>query len=68
VEAQAVDRAHRIGQKRKVFTYKFITRNTVEEKILVLQRHKLKLSESLITTDENIIKNLTRQDIAEMLA
>jgi SNF2 family DNA or RNA helicase len=68
VEAQAVDRAHRIGQKRKVFTYKFITRNTVEEKILVLQRHKLKLSESLITTDENIIKSLTRQDIAEMLA
>jgi hypothetical protein len=34
----------------------------------VLQRHKLKLSESLITTDENIIKSLTRQDIAEMLA
>ncbi len=68
VEAQAVDRAHRIGQKRKVFTYKFITRKTVEEKILVLQKHKLKLSESLITTDENIIKNLSREDIAEMLA
>ena len=34
VEAQAVDRAHRIGQQNKVFTYKFITKDTVEEKIL----------------------------------
>ncbi|VAW29403.1 Snf2 family helicase, partial [hydrothermal vent metagenome] len=41
VEAQAIDRAHRIGQKKKVFTYKFITKNTVEEKILELQSRKL---------------------------
>jgi SNF2 family DNA or RNA helicase len=40
IEAQAIDRAHRIGQERKVFTYKFITKNTVEEKILALQRNK----------------------------
>jgi SNF2 family DNA or RNA helicase len=68
VEAQAVDRAHRIGQTKKVFTYKFITRNTVEEKILQLQKHKLKLSETLITTEESIIKQLTRDDIVQMLA
>ena len=68
VEAQAVDRAHRIGQKKKVFTYKFITRNTVEEKILQLQQRKLKLSTDLITTEETIIKQLTREDIAQMLA
>jgi SNF2 family DNA or RNA helicase len=67
VEAQAVDRAHRIGQKNKVFTYKFITRDTVEEKILQLQKHKLKLSESLITTEESIVKNLTREDIVLLL-
>ena len=66
VEAQAVDRAHRIGQKKKVFTYKFITRNSVEEKILKLQKNKLRLSESLITTEESVIKALTREDI-EML-
>jgi SNF2 family DNA or RNA helicase len=66
VEAQAADRAHRIGQKKKVFTYKFITKNTVEEKILLLQKHKLKLSENLIQTEENVIKSLSREDI-EML-
>ncbi|MBL7848137.1 MAG: DEAD/DEAH box helicase family protein [Cyclobacteriaceae bacterium] len=67
VEQQAIDRAHRIGQKKKVFTYKFITRNTVEEKILQLQKSKLKLSENLITTEESIVKMLTRADIEMML-
>ena len=67
VEAQAIDRAHRIGQKKKVFTYKFITRNTVEEKILQLQKRKLKLSESLITTEESIVKSLTKEDIEMLL-
>ncbi|NJN41476.1 MAG: DEAD/DEAH box helicase [Flammeovirgaceae bacterium] len=67
VEAQAVDRAHRIGQKRKVFTYKFITRNTVEEKIVRLQKAKLKLSDSLITTEESVVKNLSREDIEMLL-
>jgi SNF2 family DNA or RNA helicase len=67
VEAQAIDRAHRIGQKKKVFTYKFITRNTVEEKILQLQKRKLKLSDSLITTEESIVKTLTKEDIEMLL-
>ncbi|MBX2964981.1 MAG: ATP-dependent helicase [Cyclobacteriaceae bacterium] len=68
VEAQAVDRAHRIGQKKKVFTYKFITRNSVEEKILKLQEKKLKLTRDLITTEESVMKQLTREDIEQMLA
>lgn len=67
VEAQAVDRAHRIGQKKKVFTYKFITRNTVEEKILTLQQRKLRLTTDLITTEESFMKQLTREDIEQML-
>jgi SNF2 family DNA or RNA helicase len=67
VEAQAIDRAHRIGQKRKVFTYKFITRNTVEEKILMLQQKKMRLTQELITTEESFMKQLTRDDIMQML-
>lgn len=67
VEAQATDRAHRIGQKKKVFSYKFITRNTVEEKILTLQKHKLKLSENLIQNEESVIKTLSREDIEMLL-
>jgi len=67
VEAQAVDRAHRIGQLRPVFTYKFITQGTVEEKILALQRRKLALVSELIATDEAVIKHLTRADIEELL-
>ncbi|HEY9117971.1 MAG TPA: DEAD/DEAH box helicase, partial [Roseivirga sp.] len=68
IEEQAVDRAHRIGQKNTVFTYKFITRNTVEEKILALQKNKLKLASELITTEESFIKKLTTQDISELLS
>lgn len=63
VEAQAVDRAYRIGQKNKVFTYKFISKNTVEEKILNLQRNKQKLATDLITAEESFVKSLTREDI-----
>ncbi|HEY8400456.1 MAG TPA: DEAD/DEAH box helicase [Cytophagaceae bacterium] len=63
IEAQAVDRAYRIGQKNKVFTYKFITKNTVEEKILNLQKSKQKLASDLITTEESFVKNLSKEDI-----
>jgi len=67
VEAQAIDRAHRIGQKNKVFTYKFITKNTVEEKILELQNRKLKLAKEFITTDNSFVKSLSKEDIGDLL-
>ncbi|WP_128548007.1 DEAD/DEAH box helicase [Larkinella soli] len=67
IEAQAVDRAHRIGQQKTVFTYKFISRNTVEEKILALQRSKQKLASDLITSEENFMKSLTKEDILVLL-
>lgn len=66
-EAQAVDRAHRIGQQNKVFTYKFITKNTVEEKILALQQHKQKLASDLITTESSFVKSLSKEDIESLL-
>ncbi|MHC2992655.1 helicase SNF2, partial [Pontibacter sp. HJ8] len=68
VEAQAIDRAHRIGQQNTVFTYKFITKETVEEKILALQNRKIQLVTDLISTDETIIKSLTKDDIDSLLS
>ncbi len=67
-EAQAIDRAHRIGQKNKVFTYKFIAKDTVEEKILKLQNAKLKLAKDLITIEESLVKQLSKSDIQELLS
>jgi hypothetical protein len=67
VENQAIDRSHRIGQKRTVFYYKFITENSIEEKILSLQRIKSQLSEDIITLDEDLYKALDVEDIRNLL-
>ncbi|MNE63176.1 hypothetical protein D3C80_1585120 [compost metagenome] len=67
VEQQAIDRAHRIGQKKNVFIYKFITKNSVEEKILNLQKRKRSLSNSLITVEDSFEKSLTAEDIKALL-
>lgn len=63
-EQQAIDRAHRIGQKRKVFAYKMICKDSVEEKILKLQEKKQMLADELIQEDSGFVKNLTRDDVA----
>ncbi|WP_442794278.1 DEAD/DEAH box helicase [Pelobium manganitolerans] len=68
VEQQAVDRAHRIGQTKNVFIYKFITKDSVEEKILALQSRKKSVASSLITTEDSFIKSLSEADIKEILA
>ncbi len=65
VESQATDRAHRIGQKKQVFSYKMICQNTVEEKILKLQEMKKGVAEAVIP-GQDTWKSLTRDDL-EML-
>ncbi|MCH7401510.1 SNF2-related protein [Belliella kenyensis] len=67
VEAQAIDRAHRIGQENKVIIYKFITRNSVEEKIMALQERKKALAGELISTEESFMKSLSQNDIEALL-
>lgn len=67
VEAQAIDRAHRIGQENKVIIYKFITRGSVEEKIMALQDRKLALAGELISNEESFVKSLDNDDIRALL-
>ena len=68
VEAQAIDRAHRIGQTRQVFAYRLIARDTVEEKVLELQKAKRDLADAIISADNSVIRNLTREDLELLLS
>ena len=68
VEAQAVDRAHRIGQVKKVFAYRLITRGTVEEKILEMQAKKRKLVEALFGGETGVLKGLTQEELEWLLS
>ena len=68
VEAQAIDRAHRIGQTRRVFASRLIARDTVEEKVLDLQRTKRDLADAIITGDNASVRNLRREDLEVLLS
>jgi len=68
VEAQAVDRAHRIGQTRHVFAYRLIAKDTVEEKILLLQKDKRELAEAILSADNSLIAKLTADDLRLLLS
>jgi SNF2 family DNA or RNA helicase len=68
VEAQAIDRAHRIGQTNRVFAYRLITRDTVEEKVLELQSTKRELADAIINADNSVIRNLTGEDLRLLLS
>ena len=68
VEDQATDRAYRIGQKKKVFVYRLITKNTVEEKIQKIKGRKRDLVDSVVSIDRNITKSLTMDDLKEIFS
>ena len=67
VEAQAIDRAHRIGQHRPVFAYRLVARDTVEEKIIELQKKKRSLADAIITGDKGVLSGLTADDLQALL-
>ena len=69
VEDQATDRAHRIGQKKKVYVMKMIAAGSIEEKVLALQRRKQAvIAATVSTTDESVMEKLTAEDIASLLS
>jgi SNF2 family DNA or RNA helicase len=68
VEAQAVDRAHRIGQTRPVFAYRLIARDTVEEKVLELQKTKRNLADAILGEDNSLIRDLKKEDLELLLS
>ncbi len=67
VEEQAADRAHRIGQDKPVFVHRLVTKDTVEERILVLQEKKRALAEAAIG-EGGAAGGLTREDLMALLA
>lgn len=68
VEAQAIDRAHRIGQTRPVIAYRIIARDTVEEKVLQLQQTKRDLADAIITGADSLVASLNREDLELLLS
>ena len=68
VEAQAIDRAHRIGQTREVFAYRLIAKDTVEEKVLALQRSKRALADAVLAADAVGLRHLERADLELLLS
>ena len=66
IEAQAVDRAYRIGQKNTVFAYRLIAKDTVEEKVLQMQQKKKELADSIINQDNRSATKITKNDLLQL--
>lgn len=67
-ESQAIDRAHRIGQKNKVIAYKFVAKGTVEEKVLKLQQQKKKLAQDVLGGGDSGFKDLTKEEVMDLFS
>jgi SNF2 family DNA or RNA helicase len=68
VEAQAIDRAHRIGQTRSVLATRLVARDTVEEKILDLQATKRALADAILGRDQGVLAGIGREELEALLA
>ncbi len=68
VEDQATDRAHRIGQKRTVYSVKLIAKDTGEEKVLALQKKKQAVIDATLGGDEEVMKKLDWDDVKELIS
>jgi superfamily II DNA or RNA helicase len=68
VENQATDRAYRIGQKRTVYSIKLITKGTVEEKVLEMQKQKQAIFDATIENDEAVLQKLSWDDVQDLLS
>jgi non-specific serine/threonine protein kinase len=68
VEMQASDRTHRIGQEKPVFVFKMITRDSVEEKILLLQERKKNLVNQLIQSESSFFKSLDEDEVRNLFS
>ena len=66
VEDQATDRAHRIGQSKPVVAYRFVARNTVEEKVLALQEKKRDLFDATVEKGRFQLDRLSQSDIEDL--
>jgi SNF2 family DNA or RNA helicase len=67
-ENQAIDRTHRIGQEKNVFVYRFVVKDSIEEKILQLQASKQELVKNIITADESFIKKLDKKALQSLFS
>lgn len=68
VEAQAIDRCYRIGQKKKVMAYKMICKDTIEEKIVTHQQNKKQVSDELIQIEDSFVKSLNKESIESLFS
>lgn len=67
-ENQATDRAHRIGQRKRVFVYKLVVAGSIEEKILALQEKKAELAAGILGEDHSALAKFSEADIRALLA